>query len=692
MHSCSCFLLCAAVLFTLHQNSNAAPEIQYISPLDNSEWQSCESVIIAGFNGPAPLIIDASITGSISGEVSSRTYRPSNGNRLVFIPEEPFTNGEHISVKLFWPGGRKEWTFDVRPFEPSSEYIITEEIPMDDHTASFPLEPSYDSGVSVPPDFPSLVLNTTGQPEPGYYFLGSISAADATNSSYLIICDEFGIPVFYWHWNKGIFCVKVQPTDLLTFGTRLPGNVITWLAMDDSYTLQDSFTVTGYQTDIHDFTMLENGHSLLLGTDTRAIDMSAIVPGGNPNANVTGLVIQEQDENHVTVFQWNSFDYIEITDAAHFVDLTALNIDYTHANSLTEDADGNILVSCLALCQCIKIDRSTGDLIWRLGGLDADFSDFILQGDPLGGFSSQHSFASSGTNKYTIYDNGRFHNPQESRALEYELNTQNMTATLVWSHAVSGLYGTHFGSVQKLPGGNYVIGSGDVQGTTTFADVTEVNFQGTQSHALRFIDPVIESYMAYKYDWEGQALVPYLVVQKNSTSTAAILSYNVFGTVEYDEYRIWQGTSPESLSPILLTPDRQATVWELPTGWNYFAVTALNSSGETGPSNIDSVLVNWTGTSWENAGVLAPGIMVSPNPVVSGSAGVSFCLTRSEPVTVNLIDLAGRTVLLKEIEASGNCEFSGVLDVSSLPAGLYTVHVSGESEDFFARVVLLRGR
>ena len=210
--------------------------------------------------------------------------------------------------------------------------------------------------------------------------------------------------------------MEVQPGNLLTFGTRLAGNTITWLVMDDTYAFQDSFRVIGYNTDIHDISMRENGNTLLIGVDARYIDMSLVVPGGNPNALVLGLLVQEQDENHVPIFQWSSFDHFEITDAAHFVDLTAAVVDYVHCNSIAEDLDGNILLSCLALGECTKIDQTTGDIIWRFGGLDADSSWFTMIGDPLGGFSAQHDFNSFEPGMYTVFDNGRFHSQKSQEA------------------------------------------------------------------------------------------------------------------------------------------------------------------------------------------------------------------------------------------------------------------------------------
>ncbi len=678
----------AVLLFTV-SSVNAGNGISFVYPENNSQWQSPETRLTIGFQEQVPSNISIQVEGSLSGSVALSRYINSDRTRLVLTPEEAFRHGETITVNLNWRQNSVVWSFDIRPVDPPTFPEHEEGSTLSEFNTVPSGNNVFSSGVTVPSDFPELTINTSGSPGEGHYFLGSLNGNDVTSSSYLVIADNDGEPVFYWHWNKGIFCVEVQPTDDLTFATRLPGNVITWLVMDDTYSFQDSFKVIGYPTDIHDLTMRDNGNALLIGVDTRYVDMSQVVPGGNPNALVKGLLIQEQDQNHQPVFQWSSFDHFEITDAAHFVDLTAPYIDYVHCNSVQEDTDGNILVSCLAMCQCVKVDQNNGDVLWRFGGLDADSSWFTLQGDPLGGFSTQHDFSSSGENLYTVFDNGRFHNPQVSRGLEYQLDMNDMTATLVWSYQEPGLYGSHQGSVQHIPGGNYIVGWGDVVGTTTFSDVTEVSPDGIEIHSMRFTDPALESYKAYKDQWEGQALVPYLITEINSSGTAAVLTYNVFGNNQYEQYRIWKGTSPSQLAPLLLTPERQATIWAVPAGWNYFAVSALDSNQvETGLSNTDSVFVNWTGIN-SQVGIAAPSVRVFPNPACE-SVNVELNSTVTGIVSIEVFDLSGRIVLketdILPVRGETICTFS----TCKLPSGLYSVRVSGMFPETVGMLVVLK--
>src|SRR5262249_1557432 len=136
-------------------------------------------------------------------------------------------------------------------------------------------------------------------------------------------------------------------------------------------------------------------------------------------------------------------------------------VDYVHTNSIEIDTDGNIIASHRHLDQVTKIDLSTGDFIWRLGGVNNEFT-FINDSDR---FSYQHDCRRLPDGNLTLYDDGNFHVPSKSFAKEYQLDEANMTATLVWSYShpnVNGIiaYYDATGSVQRLSNGNTFIGWG----------------------------------------------------------------------------------------------------------------------------------------------------------------------------------------------------------------------------------------
>src|SRR6266508_2715402 len=122
-----------------------------------------------------------------------------------------------------------------------------------------------------------------------------------------------------------------------------------FLVLDSAYARVDSFTTgNGYNPDLHDLQLLPNGHALILAYDSELVGMDTVVAGGNPNAIVVGLIVQELDENKDVVFQWRSWDHFKITDARVSPDVNLLgsSIDYVHGNSVELMPDGNLLISC----------------------------------------------------------------------------------------------------------------------------------------------------------------------------------------------------------------------------------------------------------------------------------------------------------------------------------------------------------
>jgi hypothetical protein len=242
--------------------------------------------------------------------------------------------------------------------------------------------------------------------------------------------------------------------------------------------------------------VLPNGHALLLSYDPQPVNMSTVVPGGSPNALVTGLILQELDEDKNVVFQWRSWDHFQITDCLG-IDLTRANIDYVHGNAIELDADGNLLLSSRDMSEITKIDRITGATIWRWGGIH---NQFTFVGDTLQ-FSYQHAIRRNASGTYTLFDNGNLHTPKFSRACEYALDVPNHTATLVWSYRNSpDTYASAMGYVERLENGNTLVGFGVGK-----PDLVEVDAEGEE--VLRLSLPVgSSSYRSVRATWTTSLL------------------------------------------------------------------------------------------------------------------------------------------------------------------------------------------
>ncbi len=482
---------------------------QYQSPLADARMVSPATTIIIRPGDPlepASITANALIAyGSASGEHRGTIALADDGATLLFAPDRPFASGESVTV-LVRDGMRtlKGSSIASRMFSFTTGALVDEstrravklrmldaERRVSRPEYAMAISPSYASLPEsiVPGDsLPVMRVTALNNPSSGNIFLSNISiVGDYPNATHLLRIDNSAVPVFSRKMSGMCGDFKMQPNGTISYCDWDAG---AFYLLDTGYAVIDSFRCgNGYTTDPHELMLLPNGHALLLGLDIRTIDMSELVAGGKADAEVTGLVIQELDTAKRVVFEWNSFDHIPITDAT-FLDMTEPTIDYIHSNAIEVDHDGNLLLSSRHTDEITKIDRSTGEIIWRLGGRGNQFT-FI--GDSIG-FSRQHSIRRLPNGHILLYDNGNTHTPQFSRAVEYALDENAMTATLVWEYRNRpDVYGFAMGSVQRLENGNTVIGwgAGDVA-------VTEVRPDGTTAFELLLPEGIC-SYRAFRF-------------------------------------------------------------------------------------------------------------------------------------------------------------------------------------------------
>src|SRR4030095_8373358 len=89
-----------------------------------------------------------------------------------------------------------------------------------------------------------------------------------------------------------------------------------------------------------------------------------------------------------------------------------------------------ILISCKNMNELTKINHATGDIIWRMGGENNQFT-FINDNIPEH-FHSQHDLRRLSNGNISIYNNGNGLPVLVSSAKEYAIDEINKIATLVW--------------------------------------------------------------------------------------------------------------------------------------------------------------------------------------------------------------------------------------------------------------------
>ncbi len=479
------YLLTLLFLFlTSFTNSNT--RINYMDPVEGANYVSTENSITLGFDNQIILNkteIKSCITvkGSKSGLHEGTVIYCNNDKEIIFKPIIPFNENEKITVKI--SGKLLKTLYPLKKEYSYSFSTITRRVQWDPLKS---MEEDFDPNQGGLPDIPRLTVTVDNNPSEGSIFLSSY-----TVPSYLIITNKDGNPYWSSQISSITFDFKKQPNGDLTYYSS--GDKKHY-EINQNYNLVNSYYCgNGYSADGHDLRVLNNGHALLMAYDPEVVDMSHIVPGGKTNAEVIGLIIQEIDENKNVVFQWRSWDHIPITDALHEL-LTAANIDYVHGNAIEIDNDNNLIISARHLDAIIKINRTTGDIMWHFGGLE---NDFTITNDSLW-FTYQHAVRRIANGNITIFDNGNFHNPPFTRIVEYSLNETNRTAALVWQYRHNpDIFSSFMGYVERLSSGNTLIGWGGANPT-----VTEITSDGTVVFEMAF-PPHTYSYRAYKYNWSG---------------------------------------------------------------------------------------------------------------------------------------------------------------------------------------------
>ncbi|TFH01257.1 MAG: hypothetical protein E4H13_05415, partial [Calditrichales bacterium] len=579
---------------------------QYVFPPPDGQYISPSATIIVRFShiSPADLVNlpeMINVTGAKNGPYAGKTQIASDKRTIIFDPDRNFEPGDTINV-LIQPNLPRTFGESVKPLAYKFTVIAIETpktIFHDDENIDFSLYKTaiasgqariMSNGVSVPGDFPQVNITQNNSPSGDYIFLNNWGAQPP---NYNIIFNISGEPVWYWKTPDRRRDFKIQPNGCLTMLIRdgYGGSGEGFIALNKNYEYIKSFRPTnGYFTDEHEFLMLPDSGYLLIGRRETIVDMAQYVSGGQSDATVRETCIQEFTADDQLIFIWRAWDHFDIRDL-ELESLTTNYIRFPHMNALDIDEDGNILLSSRHLSEITKINRQNGNIIWRLSGVPGSANNnFQFVNDPLNGFRNQHAIRANGNNRYLLFDNGNLHSPPQSRAVEYELDTEQMTATLVWEfrNDISSNYSYYMGNAQRLPNGNTHINwaVGDA-----LPIASEITPDGEKAFEMWFSEGY-HCYRSFRFPWDGMRLTPYLLLDPQYDNLT--LLFNKFGDDNVDYYNIYGGTVK---SPTALMDTSKSTMKSLRNLVNgkhyYFRVTAVDKNGlESGYSDEADIIVN----------------------------------------------------------------------------------------------------
>jgi hypothetical protein len=513
------------------------------------------------------------VRGSSSGRHGGRLRRHSDGAGVSFVPDRPFRSGERVRVRTFRSilgTGDGDFSFRIAHV-PRRVGPLQIQIPPNTNPD---VVDRYRSRRDLAPARVNVSVRRAGT-APGLIFL---APKKGPGQSGPLIVDESGAPV----WFKPM-PGKIKAADFRV--QRYRGErVLTWwqgkilggegrgemVIYDKRYRRVARVRAgNGYAADLHEFEITPEGTALLMIYAPVRRDLRAL--GGSRRALVTDNIVQEIDISTGRVlFEWHSLDHVGVRDSRFpRPDKRLTPWDYFHANSLTRDADGNLLFNARHTWALYKLHRTEGRIIWQLGG---PHSDFPISSDVR--FAWQHDARRAADGTITFFDNEAQPPVRDaSRALALSVDEQARTVSV--QRAIEhpdGLLAASQGNHQTLPNGNVFVGWGSLGAFSEFAPDGRLLLDGRVPRSS-------DTYRAFKGRWVGRPpRRPAAAASRDGRDVTVWASWN--GATEVDRWEVLAGSSRGSLEPV--GSESRAgfeTRIEVRTGKRLVAVRALDADG-----------------------------------------------------------------------------------------------------------------
>jgi hypothetical protein len=409
----------------------------------------------------------------------------------------------------------------------------------------------------------------------------------------------------------------------------------------------------GMNADLHEFELTAQGTALIVIYHQVQGDLSSV--GGAASGPIIEGVVQEINlATGAVLFEWHSLDYVPLTES-YQTPSANVPFDYFHINSVRVDVDGNLIVSARHTWTVYKLNRTTGAVMWRLGGKSNSFT--LGPGLPT---AWQHNAVAQQDGLIRIFDNESDGEPvlPASRVVWIQHDDNAMTATLVQSlQHPSGISVAAEGDAEILPNGDTLVGWGIVGGFSEFTSAGQLDFDVHQSQGY-------SNYRTYRFPWTGAPTTsPALTVVPGASGTLTVTaSWN--GATQVASWQVLGGATTAAMAALASAPwNGLSTAISVPNTPAVLQVVALASDGTQlgasavvdGPFSAPAAPVLAEGPQSQsvaagdsfslNVGAAQPGVsyqwylngfpVVDGNwsgPVVTGAATPTLLVTGAAPI------------------------------------------------------------
>jgi hypothetical protein len=315
--------------------------------------------------------------------------------------------------------------------------------------------------------------------------------------------------------------------------------------------LKTILTLCSFQN-MHGFNVVDNGHHGLVQTVHHwdvppNVTFASVGYNGTCDANYEGFREVDLDSpgGAKVLFDWNGRK-ISLNESTYLKydgtreAMCRRGWDLLHVNAVDKFPDGDYLLSARHTDALYKICHTTGEIVWRLGGVMSDFE--LLEGVK---FSRQHHarvLNQSDTHiTLTVFDNAvgeHFQAPTSrlSRGLVISLDLTQKKASLIASYDhPQGIHTDGRGSFQILPSGNAFLN------WATNCLISEHTPDGNVLMEASIM-ALRDTYRAFKHPWVGRPLDPpdvrSEVVWKDRGALVTQIHMSWNGATEVDRWNV----------------------------------------------------------------------------------------------------------------------------------------------------------
>jgi hypothetical protein len=530
---------------------------------------------ISFLGAPASAIGAVSVQGSQSGSHPGHLESFSQGDGASFVPSKPFTDGETVTVHATVSGHADALSFRVDTPYPTGS------VPPFPNPAASPSE--YESFRTQPGMQAPILTVTSADKDPG---AGDIFTSNGPGpGAYGALIYNPQGRLLYFHQVSGGLTdedVNVQSYEGHEDLTFWQGKVLEFGYGDgEDLVLSPSYQVlakvhggNGLQADLHEFQIAPHHVAYITAFNPIRCDLAS-VEGGPKNGVILDATIQEIDMRTGLVrWEWHALDHIAAAES-EFAPPLHRPWDWFHINSIDPQSNGHVFISARNTWAGYQIQESTGNILWRLGGLKSSFK--MGTGTKT---AYQHDGRILPDGEVSFFDDGA--NPavhKQSRAVRIALDfaTHEARLTSQITHSPPLLAASQ-GNVQTLSDGDLLVGWGGVPQISEYTQGGALLFDAHLPYPMIF-------YRAYRHPWSGRpATPPSIVATLNNTNEETIVYASWNGATEVASWRILTGPSSQSLQSQQTVPssgfETTAIVPKKYEHGAYAQVQALGASGQ----------------------------------------------------------------------------------------------------------------